>query len=69
MLMRSIKQSDYVEIKEFDESKVDKFLDKAIIDNYTVTFRFVNGVEITKPYTNGKPGNKKGWNKHGKSGS
>lgn len=28
-----------------------------------VTFRFFNGVEITKEYTNGQPGNKPGWNK------
>lgn len=65
-LMRSIAKKDYVHIDEFDEAKVHKFIDIVIINHYNVTFRFINGTEITKPYNNGKPGNKKGWNEKNK---
>ena len=33
-----------------------------MMEEKSVTFRFFNGVEITKEYTNGKSGNKPGWN-------
>lgn len=62
-LMRDIKKKDMIKIKEFDESKVDKFIKQIIINQYTVEFIFINGISIKKEYTNGKAGNKKGWNK------
>ncbi len=58
-----IKEKDFKIITEFDASKVPLFLQRVIIQDYHVTFRFYNGVEITKEYTNGQPGNKPGWNK------
>lgn len=54
-------KAELLPIEEFDESKVYKFLDKAIVDNYTITFRFINGVEIKREYTNGHGGNTVGW--------
>lgn len=45
---------------DFDERKIPLFLKRIIIHRNTVTFRFYNGVEITKEYTNGQPGNKPG---------
>ena len=56
-------KKDMIKIKEFDESKVDKFIKQIIINQYTVEFIFINGISIKKEYTNGKAGNKKGWNK------
>ena len=41
--------------------KVEKFITKVIVRKGTVTFVFYNGVEITKPFTNGPAGNQKGW--------
>ena len=50
-------------IEEFDEAKLKLFIERIIItEEKRVTFRFFNGVEITKEYTNGKSGNKPGWN-------
>lgn len=59
--LNNLKRSDYKKIQQFDEEKVEKFIDKVIIHNNVVTFRFVNGVEISRPYTNGQAGNQKGW--------
>ncbi len=59
----TVKESNYTTITEFDETKVPLFLQRIIIHDYHVTFRFFNGVEITKEYTNGQPGNKPGWNR------
>ncbi len=59
----TVKESDYTTITEFDETKIPLFLQRIIIHDYHVTFRFFNGVEITKGYTNGQPGNKPGWNR------
>ena len=56
-----VKEKDFTPIDEFNEEKVYKFIDKIVINHYQITFRFNNGVEMTKPYTNGKSGNKKGW--------
>ena len=41
--------------------EVEKFIDKVIIHKCVVTFIFINGVSISRPYTNGKSGNKIGW--------
>lgn len=60
-LMRGVTKSDYVKIEEFEEIKVDKFIENVIIDNFTVTFCFANGIRITKKYNNGPSGNQKGW--------
>ena len=54
---------DYSPITEFSEEKLKEFITKVIVLKGTVTFVFCNGVEISRSYTNGKPGNSKGWNK------
>lgn len=54
---------DYSTITEFSEEKLKEFITKVIVLKGTVTFVFCNGVEISRSYTNGKPGNSKGWNK------
>lgn len=59
--IRKIIKSDCYPIEVFDEEKVDAFIDKVIIFKNHVTFRFINGVEITKEYSNGPSGNQKGW--------
>lgn len=58
-----VTSDDFVPITEFDEEKVKKFITKVIVEDYTVSFVFYNGVTYTRTYTNGKPGNKPGWNK------
>lgn len=59
--IRGVTKNDLAPIQVFTEEKVNKFLEKVIVYKHTVTFRFVNGVEIMKTYTNGPSGNKKGW--------
>lgn len=54
---------DYSPITEFSEEKLKEFISKVIVLKCTVTFVFYNGVEISRSYTNGKAGNKAGWNK------
>lgn len=54
---------DYSPITEVSEEKLKEFITKVIVLKGTVTFVFYNGVEISRSYTNGKPGNSKGWNK------
>ena len=46
---------------EYEEANVTRFLQKAIVREWTVAFVFKNGVTITRPYTNGAAGNKPGW--------
>ena len=59
----AVRESDYTRIDEFDEGTLKLFIERIIItEEKHVTFRFFNGVEITKEYTNGKSGNKPGWN-------
>ena len=58
-----VRESDFVIIKEFDPAKVEKFITKVIMSKNMVTFVFYNGIEISRTYTNGQPGNKPGWNK------
>jgi DNA invertase Pin-like site-specific DNA recombinase len=48
-------------IKRFDGEKVSEYLDRAIIKDDTVTFEFINGYNITLPFSNGSAGNSKGW--------
>lgn len=59
--MRGAERADLVEIKAFDESKVEKFLEKAVVLNHTITFTFINGMSISREYTNGHGGNTAGW--------
>ena len=59
--LKDINKSDFKPISEFSEEKVEKFIDKVIIHKCVVTFIFINGVSISRPYTNGKSGNKIGW--------
>lgn len=59
--MRGISKEDYNPITEFDETKVQKFVDHVTILDKTVKFTFVNGVEISRGYDNGRAGNQKGW--------
>lgn len=56
-------ESDFTHITEFDPTKVEQFITKVIMSKNMVTFVFYNGATITKAYTNGKGGNKPGWNK------
>lgn len=52
------------EMTEFDATKVEKHLEKAIINDYTVTYEFIDGYKTTRSYSNGKSGNKKGYNRN-----
>ena len=60
---KQIAEPDFHTITAFDEAKLHRFITKVIVLNGTVAFVFYNGVSITKEYTNGKSGNKPGWNK------
>lgn len=59
--MNRVPESKHVPIKEFDENKVRTFLTKVIVKQFTVTFVFYNGAEISREYDNGRSGNKTGW--------
>ena len=59
--MRGARKEDLVEIKEFDDSKVEIFLEKAVVLNHTIPFTFINGMSISREYTNGHGGNTAGW--------
>ena len=59
----TVHEREFTIMTDFDETKIPLFLKRIIIHTNTVTFRFYNGVEIIKEYTNGRPGNKPGWNK------
>lgn len=59
--IKGITRADYTPITEFDESKVEKFLDHVEILDKVVTFVFINGAKISREYDNGQPGNQKGW--------
>ena len=58
---RTVCDSDYAPITEFDEEKAGKFITKVIINRGIVTFVFYNGVEISRKYNNGPSGNQRGW--------
>ena len=59
--MRGIDKADFTQITEYDDDKVEKFVERATINNNVVTFTFINGAEISREYTNGPSGNQKGW--------
>ncbi len=42
------------------DSAIKKYLDKVVVDNWTVTFIFINGYQTSRRYTNGKCGGQKG---------
>ncbi len=59
--IQKLTKTDLVPITEYDESKVKTFLDYAVMTPKKITFIFINGVEISREYTNGASGNAKGW--------
>lgn len=59
--LHDIKKSDFKPISEFSEKKVEKFIDRVTIHKGVVTFTFINGVSISRPFTNGPSGNQTGW--------
>ena len=59
--IHKLTKTDLVPIAEYDESKVETFLDYAVMTPKKITFVFINGVEISREYTNGASGNAKGW--------
>ncbi|MBQ6979549.1 MAG: recombinase family protein [Clostridia bacterium] len=61
MEMQGVSQKDYKPITEFDEEKVDKFIDKVVVKGKTITFIFMNGAKISRKFDNGHAGNSKGW--------
>lgn len=61
-LQQDVPDSEFTAMTGFDETKIPIFLRRIVITKNHVTFRFYNGVEITREYTNGQPGNKPGWN-------
>ena len=60
---RNVREVDMQPMTDFDEDKAIRFLTKVIVNQFTVTFVFYNGAEISRTYDNGQPGNKPGWNK------
>ena len=58
--LRGVTKSDFNPIAEFEEEKVEKFIDKVTVYPATVTFTFINGVTISREYNNGPSGNQKG---------
>ena len=59
--VRKLNKSDLVPITEYDKEKVEIFLDYVVMTPKKITFVFINGVEISREYTNGASGNTKGW--------
>ena len=59
--VRKLNKSDLVPITEYDKEKVEIFLDYVVMTPKKITFVFINGVEISREYTNGASGNAKGW--------
>ena len=60
---KTVRESDFTLITEYSDEKVEKFITRIKIHKGMVTFTFYNGVEISRKYSNGQPGNKVGWNK------
>jgi DNA invertase Pin-like site-specific DNA recombinase len=56
-----IPETEHVPIKAFDPDIAKRFITKVIVEHFTVTFVFYNGARITKRYSNGQTGNKRGW--------
>ena len=56
-----LQATDFKAIETFDEEKLHRFVRKVIIHRWVVTFEFYNGVQISRTYTNGQPGNIKDW--------
>lgn len=59
--IKNVTNKDCSPIKGYDLIKFNKFITEILIRDWTITFRFINGVEITKPYTNGEHGNIRDW--------
>ena len=56
-----IHRNSTITIEELTEDLVSRVVKKVIVLDWTVTFVFYNGVQISREYTNGKPGNQVGW--------
>lgn len=56
-----VQTTDFKPIDKFEEEKLHRFVRKVIVHNWVVTFEFYNGVQISRTYTNGQPGNIKDW--------
>ena len=66
MKAQTIRANECKPISEFDADRLERFISKIIVRNYTVTFVFVNGIRIEKTYKNGKHGDIRDWIKvHG----
>ncbi len=58
---KTVSESDFTIITDFDPEKVAKFITKVIVRKGTVTFVFYNGIKISRTYSNGPSGNQVGW--------
>ncbi|MFI3164461.1 MAG: recombinase family protein [Bacillota bacterium] len=56
------KQENKKPITEFNKDIMNKSIEKVIVQDWVVTFKFMDGTCISRKYTNGKCGNKKGRN-------
>lgn len=56
-----VQRNKTITIEELTDELVSRVIKKVIVLDWTVTFVFYNGVEISREYTNGKPGNQVGW--------
>ena len=57
----NIKKRESITIEDVTDELVSRVIKKVIIQDWVVTFVFYNGVQISREYTNGKPGNQVGW--------
>ena len=56
-----VQKNSTITIEDLNEDIVSRVIKKVIVHDWIVTFVFYNGVEISREYTNGKPGNQVGW--------
>lgn len=57
----AVQKNKTITIEELTDELVSRVIKKVIVLDWMVTFVFYNGVEISREYTNGKPGNQVGW--------
>ena len=56
-----VQKNSTITIEDLNEDIVSRVIKKVIVHEWIVTFVFYNGVEISREFTNGKPGNQVGW--------
>jgi DNA invertase Pin-like site-specific DNA recombinase len=61
MKAQNLRANECQPITAFDEHKLERFISRIVIRNFTVTFVFVNGISIEKTYENGKHGDIRDW--------